>query len=526
MGSIPDPGELVNSPAPVAAPSFEEFQRQTSLMTSCTLLWKELSDHFTTIEQDLRRKSEALKRKIQTLDDQTKESLKVLERREVTIDGSVEVAIGKAESLKRTAMEIQDVESEVSVGEGDVDDGEGLILKLRDFCIRMDHVGFWRFVTVRKKELEVLRSKIPAALEDCIDPPRFVLKAISEVFPVDRRPEKSEKVNDLGWACVLLLESLIPVVIDPMIGKERLLVTPRVKKQAKNIAETWKASLDERGGIENVKTPDVHTFLQHLVTFGIVKKDDVHLYRKLIIGSAWRKQMPKLAVSLGLGDEMPGMIEELISRGQQVDAVHFTHEVGLVDKYPPVPLLKAFLKDAKKAAASILEDPNNTGRAAYLANRKEQSAVRAVLKCIEEYNLEAEFPADHLRKRLEQLEKTKTEKRRSPDVPANKRTRPSNNGPMPPAKAGRLANAYVSSFPVTAPGYVRSPSHTQYPACISPYHSPPMSMYGSQSPVSPPYPYSPETSSVPYPGAPIGYPVYGGYPNAMATGSYPLQPYY
>lgn len=61
---------------------------------------------------------------------------------------------------------------------------------------------------------------------------------------------------------------------------------------------------------------------------------------------------------------MADIIKELISRGQQLDAVHFTYEVGLVHKFPPVPLLKSFLKDAKKAAASILEDPNNTGRAA------------------------------------------------------------------------------------------------------------------------------------------------------------------
>lgn len=58
------------------------------------------------------------------------------------------------------------------------------------------------------------------------------------------------------------------------------------------------------------------------------------------------------------------MIKELISKGQQLDAVHFTYEVGLVDKFPPVPLLRAFLKDAKKAAASILEDPYSPGRAA------------------------------------------------------------------------------------------------------------------------------------------------------------------
>ncbi|GAB4851087.1 FRIGIDA-like protein 4a [Ancistrocladus abbreviatus] len=518
MGSIPDPGELTQS-QPV---SFEEFQRQTSLMTSCTLLWKELSDHFTNLEQDLRKKSEALKHKFQTLDNQTTESLRNLEKREVTIDGSVELAIGKAQESKKAALDLLEERESVG-GDGEVDDSEGLLIKLREFCLRMKHEGFWRFVTVRKKELDVLRAKIPLALADCVDPPRFVLEAISEVFPVDKRVEKSERVNDLGWACVLLLESLIPVVVDPVIGKERLLVTPRVRDRAKEIAETWKASLEERGGIENVKTPDVHTFLQHLVTFGIVKKEDVGLYRRLVVGSAWRKQMPKLAVSLGLGDKMPDMIEELISRGQQVDAVHFTYEVGLVGKFPPVPLLKAFLKDAKKAAAAISEDPNNCGRAAYLANRKEQSALRAVLKCIEEYKLEAEFPPENLKKRLEQLEKTKMEKRKPAAVPANKRTRASNNGPMPPAKAGRSTNAYVSSFPATS-SFVRSHSHPQYPAGVAPYpYERPAApaIYGSRSP----YAYSPEAAApaIPgsYPGAPINYPVYGGY----GTPSYP-QAYY
>ncbi|MCF8706263.1 hypothetical protein L3056_11185, partial [Corynebacterium sp. MC-25] len=387
MGSIPDPGELTE----LTPPSFDEFQRQTSLMTSCTLLWKELSDHFSSLEQNLLQKSEALRNKIQTLDNQTKASLSELEKREFSIQGSIQIALEKVESSKVTALAALQKASDDEEN-GEVDNGEGLLLTLKSFCFKMDALGFWRFVTGKKKELDALRAQMPLALAECIDPPRFVLESISEVFPVDKRVEKSERVNDLGWACVLVLESLIPVVVDPVIGKSRLLVTPSVKERAKEIADTWKASLEERGGIENVKTPDVHTFLQHLVTFGIVKEEDVELYRKLVVGSAWRKQMPKLAVSLGLGDKMPDMIEELISRGQQLDAVHFTYEVGLVDKFRPVPLLKAFLKDARKAAASILEDPNNLGRAAQLAGRKEQSALRAVIKCIEEYKLEAEFP--------------------------------------------------------------------------------------------------------------------------------------
>ncbi|KAM1086946.1 hypothetical protein ACFX2H_012473 [Malus domestica] len=518
MGSIPDPGELTES----TPPSFDEFQRQTSLMTSCTLLWKELSDHFSSLEQNLLKKSEAIKLKIQTLEHETKASLDELEQREVSIRDIFEVALGKVEKSKEAALKVlKRARSDDEYGE--VDDGEGLLMNLKSLCLKMDSGGFWRFVTARKKELEALRSQMPLALGDCVDPAKFVLEAISEVFPVDKRVERSDRGNDLGWACVLLLESLIPVMMDPKIGRKRLLVTRSVKQRATEISETWKASLEERGGIENVKTPDVHTFLQHLVTFGIVKEEDVELYRKLVVSSAWRKQMPKLAVSLGLAKQMPDMIEELISRGQQLDAVHFTYEVGLVHKFPPVPLLKAFLKDAKKAAASILEDPNNAGRAANLAGRKELSAVRAVIKCIEDYNLEAEFPPEDLKKRLEQLEKVKPEKKRPVVVPANKRVRANNGGPMPPAKAGRLTNAYVSSFP-TPPTFVRSPSHGQYPAGFSPYHSPP-TMYGSRSPPTP-YAYSPEAAPPPphagsYPGPPMNYPAYGAYGNGMVPAYQP-----
>jgi hypothetical protein len=64
---------------------------------------------------------------------------------------------------------------------------------------------------------------MPLALAECVDPLRFVLESILEVFPVDKRVEKSDRVNDLGWACVLVLKLLIPVVVDPMIGKSRLL---------------------------------------------------------------------------------------------------------------------------------------------------------------------------------------------------------------------------------------------------------------------------------------------------------------
>ncbi|KAI3786757.1 hypothetical protein L1987_40690 [Smallanthus sonchifolius] len=159
----------------------------------------------------------------------------------------------------------------------------------------------------------------------------------------------------------------------------------------------------------------------------------------------------------------------------------------------------------------------------HLAARKEQSALKAVIKCIEEYKLEGEFPPENLKKRLEHLEKVKMEKKRpAASGPANKRTRASNVGPMPPAKAGRITNAYVSSFPAP-PTFVRSPSHTQYPAGYA--VPPPVYGHGNRSPPTNPYaaPYSPEAAAPPlspplsYPGTPpMSYPTaYGGYGNGM-----------
>lgn len=88
---------------------------------------------------------------------------------------------------------------------------------------------------------------------------------------------------------------------------------------------------------------------------------------------------------------------------------------------------------------------------------------------------------------------------------------------MPPAKAGRLTNAYVSSFPA-APTFLRSPSHGQYPAAIPAYPSPPH-MYGNRSPPTNPYAYSPEAApplAGSYPAAPMSYPAYSGYGNGLA----------
>ena len=86
-------------------------------------LWKELSDHFTSLEQNLQKKSEALKHKIQSLDTQTKASLANLKKREVTIDGSVEIALERVDEHKEAALKSLENPTSDDHPDGEVDNG-------------------------------------------------------------------------------------------------------------------------------------------------------------------------------------------------------------------------------------------------------------------------------------------------------------------------------------------------------------------------------------------------------------------
>ncbi|KAJ3669909.1 hypothetical protein LUZ60_010233 [Juncus effusus] len=534
----------------VVQASFDALEKQRELINTCTVLWKELSDHFTTLEQGIEQKSESLKSKRRFVDVRTKRALDTLKRREMTIDSSVDRAIEVVESRRRAAVEI------LESGLGD--ESAGIAEKLKCYCAKMDSLAFLDLVLSKRKEADLLRVEVPLALEKCVDPARFVVDALSVVFPVDKRETKCP--TDVAWASVLVLESLQPVLSDPQLGSIRPLIPRTIRQKARYMADMWKHGLGSRGGVEGSKPPDAHAFLQLVVTFGIAVKEERGLYRKIVVSFSWRRQMPKLAMAVGLDDQMDDIIEELIAKGQQLDAVNFAYEAGLEENYPPVPLLKSYLEDSVNASSYSSDSQNQAGN----NGRKEQSALRAVIKCIEDHKLDSEFPLTDLQNRLETLEKAKLDKKKTSSspthsgctstststggtnstatsAPPNKRTRLC--GPTMPSKAGRMTSSLTSSFsPVPVTAVVRSPSHSPYQQAVPavpPPHHPYQVVYGNRSPYqieesiampyqSPPYQsptyQSPTYQSPTYQSPSYQSPSYQPYYNGVA--GYPYQTYY
>ncbi|GJN10157.1 hypothetical protein PR202_ga28226 [Eleusine coracana subsp. coracana] len=394
---------------------FAELERQQQLLATCTRLYQQLQDHFGSLERGLAARSDALRARRRAFDARTHRALDALHQREASIDGSVARALDHVDSLSAAA-------AAAAAGGGSKGDAAsdaeaaGLAESLRALCARMDSAAFLGFVVARRKEADALRAEMPPALKLCVDPAKFVMDAVADVFPVDRREAKSPA--DLAWACVLILEAAVPALADP---DPKISAAGRWCRGPRGSARGgWPGSgRRPRSGRAGWKRPSRPTRTPSC--------------------STW-----------------PHIIEELIAKRQQLDAVNFAYEAGLQEKFPPVPLLKSYLEDSKKTSSTNSDDSSTRAANQGNVNKKEQSALRAVIKCVEDRKLEAEFPLEDLRKQLEELEKAKTEKKKAASSPssggssgpASKRIRASNGGPspMPPAKAGPDPTRHFSVF--------------------------------------------------------------------------------
>ncbi|KAJ0110359.1 hypothetical protein Patl1_03174 [Pistacia atlantica] len=154
-----------------------------------------------------------------------------------------------------------------------------------------------------------------------------------------------------------------------------------------------------------------------------------------------------------------GVIEVLVNSGRQIDAVNLAFAFELTEQFSPVPLLKFYLKEARKASS-----PGKVGNVSPTAetevSERELTALKAVIKCIEEHNLEEQYPVDPLQKRVVQLEKAKADKKRATEAAKPQPKRPRANGA---GYGPRVTNvAADKTFYPTRVTDSFSPSHGNY----------------------------------------------------------------
>ncbi|KAF3790692.1 FRIGIDA-like protein 3 [Nymphaea thermarum] len=469
--------ESTNSMIEQLRKAFGDLETHRGASLNCKLQWEELQEHFYSIESSLKKRFDELEKKEKEFEAKATETRESLKQREAAVAAKEEDSLDRLQVLKDSAVaEIGEAcskykkapspkpadtsansESKVnSYSNGELNaplsgteenlpdspsgsaPAETAEVKprpqLKQLCEEMDAIGLLNFISENRKVLAAIREEVPVALKTATNPAQLVLDSLEGFYPPGQTTPPGDKRDGallgLRRSCVLLLESLAPLSIGTTPDADHPVITPGIKQQAKAIADEWKPKLaDVDADAANGNSLEVQAFLQLLATFNISSDFDEDELCKLVLAVSRRKQTPELCHALGLVHKMPGVIESLVNSGRQIDAVNFIYSFKLTESFPPVPLLKTYLKDVRRNSQGKGGNAG-PGAAQNDGNAKELAALRAIMKCIEEHKLEAEYPLDPLQKRVAQLDKAKADKKRMGEAakPQPKRSRANTGG--------------------------------------------------------------------------------------------------
>ncbi|GLU03914.1 hypothetical protein SLE2022_210850 [Rubroshorea leprosula] len=439
------------------------------------LRWKEMEEHLHGLEKSLKRRFHELEDQEKDFETKTRKAQELLEKREAAViakeqallkrlqekrDAAVFAITNALEKHRKLSTEEPVVvqsnwenetpeteekqpyfvasQSKLENMKNNVESRnlEVTYPELVKLCEAMDSEGLHKFISDNRKNLAALKDEIPCALKVAASPAHLVLDSLKGFYHTELPIADGKKdANLLGLrrTCIMLMECLSFLLSDLDVVSVSAVISEDIKEQAKVIAEEWKPKLDALDmDCSNGNSLAAHAFLQLLVTFAIASDFNEEELSRLIPMVSRRRQTADLCHSLGLSGKMPGVIEVLVNNGRQIDAVNLAFSFELTDQFSPVPLLKSYLKDARKVPSTI--KPGNTSPPAQIeVNERELSAVKAVIKCIEDHELEDQYPMEPLQKRVLQLEKAKADKKRATEAgkPQPKRARASGAGNGP-----------------------------------------------------------------------------------------------
>ncbi|KAE9597669.1 hypothetical protein Lal_00041526 [Lupinus albus] len=411
--------------------------------------WVDIKQHFLDLEVTLKKQLEEVEAKVKMYEEKQIEMDTVVEERKVAVDSKEQDLLDRLQELKDAAVasiaearaihqtatlefvydgENKNNEVSNSLGNTDSEDdfphkpgenSEGVAVEFRPLpvlthhCEQMNVSGLLNYIEENKKNLSVIREVISVALESATDPAHLVLESLKGFYPANPKDKRNAALHGRRKSCIIILEALATLSARADPGADYFL-KPETKQQAKAIADEWRPEL-ARADIDsaNGNSLEAEAFLQVLSTFRIASEFDEEELRKLVLAVSQRKRAPELCRSVGLIHKVPAIVESLISNEKQISAVHFIHAFKLEESFASVPLLKEYLKNQRRNLQVKTGGVSDVLSAKNDANARELRAVKAVIKCIEEYNLQSDYPLDTLQKRVSQLQRTNPDKKRS-----------------------------------------------------------------------------------------------------------------
>ncbi|GKV43825.1 hypothetical protein SLEP1_g51077 [Rubroshorea leprosula] len=401
--------------------AFDDLQARSSLLSSFALSWSDIDSHFSSIQSSITERFQLLQSldygrdsvgSVQEFEANGCSSLQLSSKHQERSGSRAPLGECRVDSVPESSMVRSPTQVVVSNFELPGQNAVEFVAprqELREFCEKMDGKGLRRYINDHREEREPIRVELPGAFQCAPDPGALVLDAIEEFYVENSgyRGDKDPEVGGVRRVCVLLLEQLIE------IGAS---FSTQVRGRAKKMALGWKGKVKMSG--EN--TLEALGFLHLVAAYGLGSEFDVDELVDYFFVIAKYRQGIKLCRTIGLGNKIHGLVQKLLTNGKELLAIRFIFEFGLSEKFPPVPILKAYLNETKRNAKKLCKEGKNTLKLQNTAAAKEVAAMNQVIKVIKENKLESEYPPEALQNHIVQLEKQIENRKRLLSAPAAK----------------------------------------------------------------------------------------------------------
>ncbi|KAJ6686587.1 FRIGIDA-LIKE PROTEIN 3-RELATED [Salix purpurea] len=359
------------------------------LSSPYSLSWSDLDSHFSSVQDNLTARFHLLQSTLEPLDPGAPCHSLLGASEQESPSSSISRCLGRVDpEVSRSELKQSTTRTSNAVDPARSD--------LMSLCERMDVKGLRKYMKQNASKWGEIRDRLSGAMSVAPDPGSFVLDAMEGFYSskATSKGDKDPELCRLRRTCLDLLEAL---------AKNKPTFSTEVKERAKKLALEWKrkASLNGESPLEALG------FLHLLVAYNLKNEFDVGELVDYFVIVARFRQAIVLCRAIDLGEKTADLIQKLIDSGKLFLAVKFIFEFGLVDKFQPVPLLKAHLKESKKFTNKICQDGKNSINQQNEARSREVNTLKAALALIDEYKLGSEYPQMDLKKRIEMLEKQK-----------------------------------------------------------------------------------------------------------------------
>ncbi|CAK9213715.1 unnamed protein product [Sphagnum troendelagicum] len=364
-----------------------EIQRVA--IENCSLEWKEIMVYFTELESSLQKRFQHLIAKEKALESKSQQLRQVLDKREEAVSAREQAMLSRVQEQKDSAIS--------------------------------------SLLEEKRKWLEERRTRHAGTGQAAAEKSPHVAAAVPKSVVGVTTTTPDEPVNS---APVAPNDPALPsqaMEVDAAAAASKLAGIPTVTASSEGalaLAAAAHVSVIANKQVGGVSSQMMGTPSAGPSIFVNIKFHHVEFHHSKLI----YEQYPNYPVPYSAGP-LPQMafpvlktefhvaicnvVDRLAKEGKQIEALSFAHAFGIMNRIQPVLLLKNYLKEARKTAQSILKNGNSSMAAQNDAALKELAALKAVLNCIEEYHLENHYPSMPLQKRVVQLEKAKSDRKRA-----------------------------------------------------------------------------------------------------------------